>query len=69
MDFQEVIRQVVCREVLTEGIEILNKYYVGENMDKLLNANGLTKLEDMTMVKASEIIKNLEEVAKKEEDR
>lgn len=50
-------------------IEILNKYYVGENMDKLLNANGLTKLEDMTMVKASEIIKKLQEVAKKEEDR
>ena len=38
-------------------------------MDKLLKANGLTKLEDMTMVKASEIIKKLQEVAKKEEDR
>lgn len=50
-------------------IEILNKYYVGENMDKLLNANGLSKLEDMTMVKASEIIKKLQEVAKKEEDK
>ena len=48
-------------------IEILNKYYVGENMDKLLNANGLTKLEDMTMVKASEIIKKLQEVAKSNE--
>lgn len=50
-------------------IQILNRYYVGENMDKLLKANGLTKLEDMTMVKASEIIKKLQEVAKKEEDK
>ena len=50
-------------------IDILNKYYVGENMDKLLKANGLARLEDMTMVKASEIIKKLQEVAKKEEDR
>lgn len=50
-------------------IEYLNRYYVGENMDKLLKANGLSKLEDMTMVKASEIIKKLQEVAKKEEDK
>lgn len=50
-------------------IEILNKYYVGENMDKLLKANGLSKLEDMPMVKASEIIKKLQEVAKKDEEK
>jgi len=48
-------------------IEILEKIYVGENMDKLLTANGLTKLEDMTMVKASEIIKRLQDRSKKEE--
>ena len=50
-------------------IEYLNKYYVGENMDKLLKTNGLSKLEDMTMVKASEIIKKLQERTKKEEDK
>lgn len=50
-------------------IEILNKYYVGENMDKLLKTNGLSKLEDMPMVKASEIIKKLQEVAKKDEEK
>ena len=49
-------------------IEILNKYYVGENMEKLLKANNLSKLEDMTMVKASEIIKKLQEVVKKESE-
>ena len=48
-------------------IDILNKYYIGENMDKLLKANSLTRLEDMTMVKASEIIKKLQEVAKSNE--
>lgn len=48
-------------------MDLLNKYYVGENMDKLLKANGLSKLEDMTMVKASEIIKRLQEVAKSNE--
>lgn len=50
-------------------IEIISQYYVGENMNKLLNANGLTRLEDMTMVKASEIIKKLQEIKKKEEDK
>ncbi len=49
-------------------IQIISKYYVGENMDKLLKANNLTKLEDMTMVKASEIIKKLQEVSKKESE-
>ena len=50
-------------------IEIITKYYVGENMDKLLKANKLSKLEDMSMVKASEIIKKLQEVAKKGDEK
>lgn len=50
-------------------IEIITKYYVGENMDKLLKANNLSKLEDMSMVKASEIIKKLQEVAKKGDEK
>lgn len=45
-------------------IDILNKFYVGENMDKLLKANNLTKLEDMSMTKASEIIKKLQDISK-----
>lgn len=50
-------------------IEIITKYYVGENMDKLLKTNKLSKLEDMPMVKASEIIKKLQEVAKKGDEK
>lgn len=48
-------------KIQSSQIQILEKYYIGDNMAKLLNANGLTKLEDMTMAKASEIIKKLKE--------
>ena len=47
--------------------EILSKFYNDENMDKLLKANGLKKIEDMSLVKASEIITRLRENVKKEE--
>ena len=42
-------------------IEILSKVYTGENLQKLLNANGITKLEDLSIQKASAIIKALNE--------
>lgn len=48
-------------KIQSSQIQILEKYYIEDNMTKLLNANGLTKLEDMTMAKASEIIKKLKE--------
>lgn len=48
-------------KIQSSQIQILEKYYIGDNMTKLLNTNGLTKLEDMTMAKASEIIKKLKE--------
>ena len=37
-------------------IEMLNKYYVGENLTKLLETNNVEKLEDLTMKKASDLI-------------
>ena len=52
-------------KIQSSQIQILEKYYIGDNMTKLLNANGLTKLEDMTMAKASEIIKKLKEKVEK----
>ena len=42
-------------------IEILSKVYTGENLQKLLNANGISKLEDLSIQKASAIIKALNE--------
>ena len=66
---KKVVKNTANIKIQPTQIEILNKYYVGENMDKLLKANGLSKLEDMPMVKASEIIKKLQEVAKKDEEK
>lgn len=42
-------------------IEFLKQKYTGENLIKLLKANKLEKLEDITLTKASEIIKKLKE--------
>ena len=46
-------------------IELIQKYYQGENLIKLLEANNLEKLEDMSINKASEILSKL--FAKKED--
>lgn len=40
-------------------IEMLKKYYVGDNLTKLLETNNLKQIEDMPMKKASEIINEL----------
>lgn len=40
-------------------IELLQKVYTGDNLTKLLAANGISKLEDISMTKASEIIGKL----------
>lgn len=46
-------------------IELIQKYYQGENLTKLLEVNNLEKLEDMSINKASEILTKL--FAKKED--
>lgn len=58
---KKIVKNANDLKIQPTQIEILNKFYVGDNMDKLLKANNLTKIEDMTMVKASEIIKKLRE--------
>lgn len=40
-------------------VEILANNYTGDNLAKLLEVNGITKLEDIPMTKASEIITKL----------
>ena len=47
-------------------IEVLKKIYTGENLTKLLEANGITTIEELPMSKASEIIGKLK---KKAEDK
>lgn len=42
-------------------IEILAKVYKDENLAKLLNANGIDKLEDLSIKKASDLIQKITE--------
>ena len=47
------------RKATPKQIEFLASKYQGENLDKLLNANGITKLEDISMSKASALIEKI----------
>lgn len=50
---------------ITEGqLKVLEKVYQGENLTKLLETNGIEKLEDMTLEKASQIISKLKKEGK-----
>lgn len=46
----------VEKKATPKQIEFLSKTYTGENLEKLLKANGLEKLEDISISKASELI-------------
>lgn len=47
------------RKASPKQVEFLAKTYAGENLEKLLKANGITKIEDISMAKASNIISKL----------
>ena len=47
------------RKATPKQIELLAKKYTGENLEKLLKANNITKLEDLNMQTASNIIGKL----------
>ena len=47
------------RKATPKQIEFLLSKYEGENLEKLLKANNLTKIEDMPMSKASDLIARL----------
>lgn len=47
------------RKASPKQIEVLAKTYTGDNLKKLLEVNGIEKLEDISMSKASEIISKL----------
>ena len=49
----------VERKASPKQIAVLEKVYQGENLAKLLEVNGIEKLEDISMSKASELIKAL----------
>lgn len=47
------------RKATPKQVEFLATKYTGANLEKLLKANNITKLEDISMTKASEIIGKL----------
>lgn len=47
------------RKATPAQLEFLRGKYVGENLEKLLKANKITKLEDLTISKASSLIQKL----------
>lgn len=53
--------EVVESKATPKQVEILEKVYVGETREKLLKANNVEKLEDLSVKKASELIKKLKE--------
>lgn len=50
------------RKATPKQVEILAKFYTGDNLAKLLASNGVSKLEDIPLAKASEIIGKLNKV-------
>ena len=47
------------RKATPKQVELLAKTYTGANLERLLKANNISKIEDLPMTKASEIISKL----------
>ena len=47
------------RKATPNQVEILSKHYIGANLTKLLKSNGVERIEDISMTKASELIGKL----------
>lgn len=69
---QSATEQVTEKKATEAQLEIIKRNYKTEEvMKKLLESNGIEKLEDLSMVKASEIITKLKELSakKKQEEQ
>lgn len=53
------------RKATEKQVSILAEYYEDEKLDKLLQVNGITRLEDISQAKASELISKIYQRAKK----
>lgn len=53
------------KKATPKQLEFLKSVYTGEMLDKLLKANNITKLEDMSMSKASDLIGKLKKTEEK----
>lgn len=56
------------KKITANQIAFMRSHYKGENYEKLLQANNIEKIEDMTMQKASEIIDKWKKAAEKKEE-
>ena len=56
---QETMNTKTERKASPKQIELLLQYYTGEKLEKLLQANHISKIEDLPMVTASNIISKL----------
>lgn len=56
-------------KITPKQIEAISARYKGNMMARLLNANGLEKLEDMTIEKASDLIQKIKEADEKKKAR
>ena len=54
------------RKATAKQIEVLKKIYTGDNLAKLLNANHISKIEDLSMETASDIITKISKNAQKQ---
>ena len=64
-DAQSLSVEKSDKKATPKQIEILEKYYTGENLDKLLEVNKIEKLEDISLTKASELIGKLSQKGNK----
>lgn len=55
----ETMNTKEVKKATPKQIEFLKSKYEGENLEKLLKANNITKIEDLPLAKASEIIGKL----------
>ena len=51
------------RKATPKQLEIISKVYVGEKLARLLEANGITAIEELSMTKASDLISKLNKKA------
>ncbi len=58
-EVQNAINNQEEAKATSKQLDILKKVYTGELLDKLLKANSITKIEDISMAKASELISKL----------
>ena len=66
---EETVAKEEPKKIITATpgqVAALSKVYTGENLTKLLKMNEIAKLEDMPIEKANELIKKINEKAKKE---